>query len=282
MPYSLDLRKKVIEYVEAGGSITKASRIYKIGRASVYRWLNRAELSPTQVKRRHRKLDWKALKKDVEENPDLRLIDRANNFGVRPSAISYALKKMKITRKKKELRYRERNREERMKYYKILRELIKLYGSQALVYIDESGFEEIQACIYAWSKKGKKVYGDRQGKRGIRENLVAGRRKGKKDFIAPMVFTGSLNAEGFEGWLRVYLLPSLSIPSVLIMDNAPIHRKNAIKELVKEAGHEVVFLPKYSPDLNDIEHDFSALKRIRMYAPIGTSLDEIIRSYCVA
>jgi putative transposase len=282
MPYSLDLRKKVIEYVEAGGSITKASRIYKIGRASVYRWLNRADLSPTQVKRRHRKLDWKALKKDVEENPDLRLIDRANNFGVRPSAISYALKKMKITRKKKELRYRERNREERMKYYKILRELIKLYGSQALVYIDESGFEEIQACIYAWSKKGKKVYGDRQGKRGIRENLVAGRRKGKKDFIAPMVFTGSLNAEGFEGWLRVYLLPSLSIPSVLIMDNAPIHRKNAIKELVKEAGHEVVFLPKYSPDLNDIEHDFSALKRIRMYAPIGTSLDEIIRSYCVA
>lgn len=95
-----------------------------------------------------------------------------------------------------------------------------------------------------------------------------------------MIFTGSLNAEGFEGWLKVYCLPSLSIPSVLIMDNAPIHRKNAIKELVKEAGHEVVFLPKYSPDLNDIEHDFSALKRIKMYAPIGTSLDEVIRSYC--
>ncbi|MBD2662349.1 transposase, partial [Synechocystis sp. FACHB-929] len=70
------------------------------------------------------------------------------------------------------------------------------------------------------------------------------------------------------------------IPSILIMDNAPIHRKTAIKELAKEAGHEVLFLPKYSPDLNDIEHDFSALKRARMYAPIDTSLDEIIRSYC--
>ena len=46
------------------------------------------------------------------------------------------------------------------------------------------------------------------------------------------------------------------------------------------AGHKVVFLPKYSPDLNDIEHDFSALKRARMYAPLGTSLDEIIRDYC--
>ncbi|QHV00672.1 IS630 family transposase, partial [Synechocystis sp. CACIAM 05] len=31
--------------------------------------------------------------------------------------------------------------------------------------------------------------------------------------IAPMVFTGSLNAEGFEGWLNLYLLLSLDIPS---------------------------------------------------------------------
>ena len=54
------------------------------------------------------------------------------------------------------------------------------------------------------------------------------------------------------------------------------------ERLVEEAGHQVVFLPKYSPDLNDIEHDFSALQRARMYAPVGTPLDEIIRTYCVA
>ena len=149
-----------------------------------------------------------------------------------------------------------------------------------MVYIDESGFESIQTSIYAWAKKGKKVYGEQQGKRGNRENLVAGRRKGKKDLIAPMLFTGSLNAEGFEGWLGKYLLPSLCRLSVIIMDNAPIHRKNVIRELVKETGHEIVFLPKYSPDLNDIEHDFSALKRARMYAKSNTTLDEIICNYC--
>ena len=32
-------------------------------------------------------------------------------------------------------------------------------------------------------------------------------------------------------------------------------------------------MPKYSPDLNDIEHDFSASKRARMYSHI------IIREY---
>ncbi len=280
MPYSLDLRKAIVDYVEQGGSITKAAKLYKVSRATIYRWLGREDLEPTQVEHRHRKLDWEALEKDVAAHPDERLKDRAKKFGVRPSAISYALKKIKINRKKKELRYRERNRQERINYYRMLRELIKIYGSRSLVYIDESGFETIQTCIYAWSKKGKKVYGERQGKRGKRENLVAGRRKGKKDFIAPMLFTGSLNAEGFEGWLDRYLLPALTIPSVLIMDNAPIHRKNVIKQLVNEAGHEVIFLPKYSPDLNDIEHDFSALKRARMYADPNTSLDEIIRSYC--
>ena len=151
-----------------------------------------------------------------------------------------------------------------------------------MVYIDESGFESIPSGLTAWSKKGRKIYGEKQGKRGTRENLVAGRRKGKKNLIAPMLFTGSLNAEGFEGWLGRYLLPSLDHSSVIILDNAPIHRKNMIRELVTEAGHEVVFLPKYSPDLNDIEHDFSALKRARMYAKSDTSLDEIICNYCVA
>lgn len=151
-----------------------------------------------------------------------------------------------------------------------------------MVFIDESGFEEISTCIYGWSKKGEKIYGEKQGKRGKRESLVAGRRKKEKDFIAPMIFKGSLNAEGFESWLKMYLLPSLEEFSILIMDNAPIHRKNIIKELVKEAGHLVMFLPTYSPDLNDIEHDFSALKRARMYSNSKTTLDEIICDYCTS
>ncbi len=98
MAYSLDLRKRVINYVENGGSPSKAAEVFQVGRASIYRWLERVE--PIEVKRRNRKLDWKALEQNVQINPEARLIDRAKQFGVRPSAISYALKKMKITRKK--------------------------------------------------------------------------------------------------------------------------------------------------------------------------------------
>jgi putative transposase len=101
MTYSLDLRKRVIEWVELGRGVTKASKIYKVSRATIYRWLEREELEPTKVERRKRKIDWDELKKDVEENPDQKQSDRAKKFGVRPSAISYAFQQMKITRKKK-------------------------------------------------------------------------------------------------------------------------------------------------------------------------------------
>jgi putative transposase len=56
-------------------------------------------------------------------------------------------------------------------------------------------------------------------------------------------------------------------------------RKNVIRELVEAGSHQLLFLPKYSPNLNDIEHDFSALKRARMYPDINTSLDAIILNY---
>ena len=92
-----------------------------------------------------------------------------------------------------------------------------------------------------------------------------------------MIFSGSLNAEGFEGWLEFHLLPSLKEPSVFIMDNAPIHRKGRIRKLLEAHEHAVLFLPRYSPDLNDIEHDFAAIKKLRAYDTTGKTLDEIIK-----
>ena len=94
MPYSLDLRQKVINFVENGGTITEAAHTLGRGRASIYRWLSRPKLSATKVKRRRIKLDWKELEKDVKQNPQSKLSERAKKFGVNQPAIFYALKKM--------------------------------------------------------------------------------------------------------------------------------------------------------------------------------------------
>ena len=71
----------------------------------------------------------------------------------------------------------KKNREERIKYYQRLQSFIKKIRSKNLVFIDKLGFKDTQDCIYAWSKKGKKVYGEQEKKRVKRENLVAGRRR---------------------------------------------------------------------------------------------------------
>ena len=59
MPYSLDLRQKVINFVENGGTITKSAHTFGRGRASIYRWLSSLKFSATKVKNHQRKLDWK-------------------------------------------------------------------------------------------------------------------------------------------------------------------------------------------------------------------------------
>ena len=90
-----------MDYVENGGRIAQATGLFQaLGQRYIGGWVGQI-LEPLPVKRRKRKLDCQALENDVKENPDARLIDRAKKFGVRPSAISYALKEMKITRKKK-------------------------------------------------------------------------------------------------------------------------------------------------------------------------------------
>ncbi|ABG50606.1 putative transposase gene of IS630 family insertion sequence ISY508b [Trichodesmium erythraeum IMS101] len=47
-------------------------------------------------------------------------------------------------------------------------------------------------------KKREKIYGEQEGKRGKRENLVAGRIKKEKDLRAQIIFKGNLNAVVFE------------------------------------------------------------------------------------
>ena len=74
MPYSLELRQKVINFVENGGMLTEVAHIFGIGRASIYRWLSRPKLSATKVKSRQRKLDWKELEKDVKQNPESSIV----------------------------------------------------------------------------------------------------------------------------------------------------------------------------------------------------------------
>ena len=46
MSYSVDLRKRVVNYIESGGSKSEAARRFEVSRKTVYNWLALDDLAP--------------------------------------------------------------------------------------------------------------------------------------------------------------------------------------------------------------------------------------------
>lgn len=105
MAYSEDLRKKVIEYLGNGHSQREAQEVFGICLDTVNRWNQKyqktGEVKDTPPRRRFKKLDPEALRAYIHKHPDAYLSEIAEEFGCSETAVSKALKKLGITRKKR-------------------------------------------------------------------------------------------------------------------------------------------------------------------------------------
>jgi Transposase and inactivated derivatives len=161
-----------------------------------------------------------------------------------------------------------------------LRELIPEYGSDNVIYFDESGFEEDVRRDAGWAERGTKIYADVRGGNNPRTNLIMARRRKSGQWLAPILFEGSCEGTTVLWWLKEHLLGALTKPSLIVMDNAPFHPRAKIKTLLEEYGHKLLCLPRYSPDLNPIEQTFGAMKTNGKNADEHTTLDSIVTSNC--
>jgi transposase len=104
MAYSVDLRKKVIEYLGEGHTQRQARDTFHISLSAINKWSQQyyktGYIGDKPVKRSFRKLDPQRLKACVEEHPDAYQKEMAEELGCSPSAVQKALKKLGITRKK--------------------------------------------------------------------------------------------------------------------------------------------------------------------------------------
>jgi hypothetical protein len=57
--------------------------------------------------------------------------------------------------------------------------------------------------VFVPGKRG--VYGERPGKTWEREKISSSKKKRKEGLNGTMLFMGSLNAEGFEGWYLIFV-----------------------------------------------------------------------------
>lgn len=118
MSWSVDLREKVISYIEGGGKKSKASELFKISRPTIDNWLLRKKekgnVKPNDYIRKS-KVDNEELISFVEKNSNVTQKECALKFNLTQSGICRAFKRLKITRKKslifikKEMKRSEKN-----------------------------------------------------------------------------------------------------------------------------------------------------------------------------
>lgn len=75
-------------------------------------------------------------------------------------------------------------------------------GSEAFIYLDETGFQTTAVYPSGWSAKGQPCRGQRLGGHGERWNLIAAIRAGTSTLIEPFYYQGSTDRAWFEVWLE--------------------------------------------------------------------------------
>jgi transposase len=90
---------------------------------------------------------------------------------------------------------------------------------------------------------------------------------------APWLLDGPIDGASFQTYVEKVLLPILKPGDIVIMDNLGSHKGKAVRRLIRSVGAKLLFLPKYSPDLNPIEQVFAKLKHLLRNAAARTVED---------
>ena len=131
-----------------------------------------------------------------------------------------------------------------------------------MVFTDESHFNWLTLRRpYAWSLRGRRACQFEFFLRGTKYSILPAL---SLDGILHLkviedAITGDIFHQFIAGLLP--LMNKFPLPnSVLVVDNASIHKVAGIHEMVEEHSARLLFLPPYSPDFNPIELAFSTIK----------------------
>ena len=131
------------------------------------------------------------------------------------------------------------------------------------MFVDESGCDRrVGFRRYGWSPVGVTPAKIAQFHRGQRYQILPAYTE--DGIVLARVFQGNTDADIFLDFIKELLdghcRPYPGERSVIVMDNASIHRTREVEEACEQAGVILVYLPPYSPDKNPIEEFFAELK----------------------
>jgi len=151
------------------------------------------------------------------------------------------------------------------------------------VFIDETWTKTNMAPLRGWGPRGDRVKAKAPFGRWKTMTFIAALRHDRID--APCLFDGPINGQAFLAYVEQVLVPTLSPGDVVVLDNLGSHRGKAVRRAIRQAGAKMLFLPKYSPDLNPIEQVFAKLKHLlrkaqaRSCDAVLSAIDRTLKTY---
>ena len=104
MGYDKKFREKVMEYIDKGNTIKATHELFGVGTTTIKEWKKlrneTGKLENRPLNRKNRKICPERLMLHITDNPESYQKETAELFGCTQPAIHYALKRLKITRKK--------------------------------------------------------------------------------------------------------------------------------------------------------------------------------------
>lgn len=273
-PISRDLRSRIVEAYEAGeGTYDELAERFGVGYATVSRMLRRArergDLSPEPASGGPLPSivdeELGDLCAVVEEAPDRTLVDLCDAWESRTgvlvskSTMGRAVKRAGLTRKQKRFRPSERLRPDVEKKRRAYAIEVAKKDPERLVFLDESGCNIAMAPSHGWAPRGQRVLDHKPLNWGGNITVVAAITL--DGVVAHDNFQGAMNTSRFLRFLVDKLCPVLLPGDVVVLDNLRPHHAPGVRDVIRDKGADLCYLPPYSPDLNPIELMWSAVKQ---------------------
>ena len=168
-PLSKDLRERVAAAVDnREGSLRQIARRFRVSVPFITRLLKRRRLTGSLAPKPHGgghpaaldQKDLERLRRLLKEAPDATLQELRQRLGVDcgPMAIWRALRRLKITRKEKDLHCDERDKPAVKRKRRAFRKGMAAVDPRRLVFVDESGATTAMTRAYGRAPKGQRVH----------------------------------------------------------------------------------------------------------------------------
>lgn len=281
--YPTELRSRVLEAYQRGeGSMRQLAKRFKVSFQFVFQLLKRVRqtgrIDPQPAGGGNRSVidqaGEKMLRQWLGEHSDLTLwqlcarYEEHRGVTVSISAMSHALRRMGISRKKKTLYDPKRQSANvAVRTHEYFAKLSQLSQNQ-LVFIDEMGATLNLVSHYGRAQVGQRAFGPKPTSKGRRLNTIGA--LSAAGLETTMCFEGTLTSAVFLAFLTQFRLPIWKPGQAVILDHASPHCQATVTTLLNKIGVAVIYLPPYSPHLNPIELCWSKVKNFLKCAQART------------